>query len=674
MPTIAEVRQKFPQYEDMSDDALASALHKKFYSDMPETEFRQKIGLAAPEAAAAPAPKLKGDASRYSAASEAVQGATLGAAIPVSAALMTPLEMIKQGTLNPVDAYRSARDQMDADRAAYLEANPRKGLASNIVGGLAGGGTLAKGGATLAGKFGPGPAARVGEVAAEGALYGGVTGLNEARGDVGDQLAGAATGAAIGGVAGGTLAGAGQAIKGISSGVRSAASGMVNPEGYAARKVTQRLAADGMTLDDAATALKRAPGSNLADVAGENTRDLVRTASNIPGRGRQAVQDMVDERLSAQRDALMGGVSKKLAPGEMYNATLDDIVDTYRKGADPLYQKAYAKPVSYDDFKLDELMPRIPKQAWAEAQRLMSIEGYAPKQLIANIADDGAVTFQKVPDMRQWDYLKRGMDSLITAEDGKGAIGGTTPVGRALNNLKNEVVDILDKQNPAYKAARQFSSDQIGLKKALESGTKLLNQPLDDAVKAIKKMPKAEQEVAKVGLARSLRDKILAGGDNSDRVKAVWNEKTRRLLESVFDKKDFRAFAKFMEQQKDQMKTVNTARYNSTTARQLAGQEEAGNDAAGMVGSLAMGRWEAALNAIGRYARKMGGLNEKSAGAMTDILLSDKKGLASVEKALRKSERKTLRGAELSRALGPVPARATGLLGGYTVSTTREGR
>ncbi len=45
MPTFAEVRAKYPQYNDLSDDQLASALHKKFYSDMPEDQFRQKIGL-----------------------------------------------------------------------------------------------------------------------------------------------------------------------------------------------------------------------------------------------------------------------------------------------------------------------------------------------------------------------------------------------------------------------------------------------------------------------------------------------------------------------------------------------------------------------------------------------------------------------------------------------------
>jgi hypothetical protein len=53
MPTMAEVRQKYPQYSDMSDADLAGALHKKYYSDMPFEEFSQKIGMGAEEHAAA---------------------------------------------------------------------------------------------------------------------------------------------------------------------------------------------------------------------------------------------------------------------------------------------------------------------------------------------------------------------------------------------------------------------------------------------------------------------------------------------------------------------------------------------------------------------------------------------------------------------------------------------
>ena len=45
MPSIAEIRQQYPQYSDMTDQQLGDALYKKFYSDMPRDEFDQKIGL-----------------------------------------------------------------------------------------------------------------------------------------------------------------------------------------------------------------------------------------------------------------------------------------------------------------------------------------------------------------------------------------------------------------------------------------------------------------------------------------------------------------------------------------------------------------------------------------------------------------------------------------------------
>ena len=45
MATIAEIRDKYPQYADMSDAALADALHQKFYSDIPKADFYVKVGL-----------------------------------------------------------------------------------------------------------------------------------------------------------------------------------------------------------------------------------------------------------------------------------------------------------------------------------------------------------------------------------------------------------------------------------------------------------------------------------------------------------------------------------------------------------------------------------------------------------------------------------------------------
>lgn len=45
MASIADIRAKYPQYKDLSDQQLADALHAKFYSDMPVDQFYAKIGL-----------------------------------------------------------------------------------------------------------------------------------------------------------------------------------------------------------------------------------------------------------------------------------------------------------------------------------------------------------------------------------------------------------------------------------------------------------------------------------------------------------------------------------------------------------------------------------------------------------------------------------------------------
>lgn len=48
MATIAEIRAQYPQYQDLSDQQLADAMHRKFYADMPRDQFDAKIGLTQP--------------------------------------------------------------------------------------------------------------------------------------------------------------------------------------------------------------------------------------------------------------------------------------------------------------------------------------------------------------------------------------------------------------------------------------------------------------------------------------------------------------------------------------------------------------------------------------------------------------------------------------------------
>lgn len=40
---IKEFRQKYPEYNDMSDEELSKSFHQKFYSDMDYKEFSNKF-------------------------------------------------------------------------------------------------------------------------------------------------------------------------------------------------------------------------------------------------------------------------------------------------------------------------------------------------------------------------------------------------------------------------------------------------------------------------------------------------------------------------------------------------------------------------------------------------------------------------------------------------------
>ena len=82
MATIAEVREKYPQYADMPDAALADALHSKFYADMPKTDFYTKVGLTPSDGIPAPRQEEPNMATQFGRATASALDTTVGSVIP----------------------------------------------------------------------------------------------------------------------------------------------------------------------------------------------------------------------------------------------------------------------------------------------------------------------------------------------------------------------------------------------------------------------------------------------------------------------------------------------------------------------------------------------------------------------------------------------------------------
>lgn len=116
------------------------------------------------------------------------------------------------------------------------------------------------------------------------------------------------------------------------------------------------------------------------------------------------------------------------------------------------YGKALDTKDPYFDDDLKALMKRPSmKDAWAQAQRLAKEEGVdLPKFM--EIGPEGEIIVTKAPDWRSWDYMKRGLDSVIEANTNE--FGRVNSVGRAVSNTKKEMLGILDSVNPEYAAAR----------------------------------------------------------------------------------------------------------------------------------------------------------------------------------------------------------------------------
>lgn len=101
MTTIADIRAKYPQYEDVSDEQLVKGFYDKFYSDIPYEEFSAKLGLTqqptAAQQPAVPDVRTEGFATNEGGAAFGIPRQMGGRRAVVQP--VTPLEAVGQGAV-----------------------------------------------------------------------------------------------------------------------------------------------------------------------------------------------------------------------------------------------------------------------------------------------------------------------------------------------------------------------------------------------------------------------------------------------------------------------------------------------------------------------------------------------------------------------------------------------
>lgn len=348
---------------------------------------------------------------------------------------------------------------------------------------------------------------------AEGALYGAGEGTDGNRGN--KAMWGGALGVATGGALGLAAPYASAGLRSLlgrlkTSDVATIAKslGISRP---AATVVRDALEAGG--IDDAMRALDQAgEGAMLAD-AGQPARQLLDAAAAAGGASGQIARRAVGERTREAASRMTGVLDRILgAPqGER------ELMDAVRNGTAPArrdaYERAYFAPIDYSGGRgraLEALLQRVPSSAIRRAQELMDLEGVESSQILARIGAGGRVSYERLPDVRQIDYITRALNDVAAQADGQGKLGGTTDLGRATSNLSKQLRSTLRNAVPEYGAALDTAADAITERNAVETGYSLLRSATrrEEVARALGNASKAERQAAKQGLRAYLDDTL----------------------------------------------------------------------------------------------------------------------------------------------------------------------
>lgn len=423
---------------------------------------------------------------------------------------------------------------------AIQEANAIDAPVMNTVGQVAGGivgsvplaaaagpALLARVPASLAGRVltGAGAGAAVGGV--EGAVSGYGAGNEGDRGDAATVRG--AIGAGLGGVVGAAAplvaAGASNIVRNVRGRPDAAAARRLGGSPESAEVVGRILAND----DPAQVAARIAAGGDRAMVgdAGPATAGLLDTAIQRAGPGGRVARDAIEQRaIGSARDI---NEALDVALGRVGESSSTALVPYGMKPSAVrarFYKVAYDTPIDYSAAagrEIEELLPRVPGGVIARANNLMRVEGVTSRQILADVAEDGSVTFREMPDVRQLDYITRALNDVAKRGDGQGVLGGNTNEGRIYAGLSRDIRNAMKEAVPPYKRALDQAATEIGQKEALELGSVALRPATSrgELAELVADMSQVERAKLRQGVRSYIDDTLsrvrrTAGGDNQE--------------------------------------------------------------------------------------------------------------------------------------------------------------
>jgi hypothetical protein len=527
----------------------------------------------------------------------AASGATFGWLDEALAAGKAPIDMLTRGE-GFSEAYQhnlaGQRDRLEQ----YRKQNPAAALASEVVGGLAAGPAA---GATVAAGL-PG---RVWQGIKYGAPVGAVTGAGIAEDD---KAGGAVQGGMIGAGIGASIPIVGSAIRSVTSPVTKNISAQINPEGRAVDQLRRDLSRDGVTPAQGIAELESAQAAGkpmtIGDLGGRNVMGLGRAVATGKSAGSEQYNAFLKARELDAPGRIVDDIKAAMSDPDAFYPTLERIVARRKEVAAPLYEAAYAKPAPDNQIIRSVLSTPAGQKAVANAKTLSENEG-----------------IEFAADVRGLDLVKRSFDDMINAAKS----GRQDNEARILSGMRERMVSAVDRAVPEYRAAREAFSSEFDLQKALERGRSLLKtgQDAEAVIKELRTMSAAEKEVARLGMARQLREMFDDTRMTASKLnQLVSSNRMSSVIKEVFPSQEAaNRFLSDMRREFMLLKRGQQIQGGSNTANKLAEADDMG--AVNAVVDIAKNPISGSINAALQYGQRLAkGVNEKTSNRLGEILSS----------------------------------------------------
>ncbi|WP_426238182.1 hypothetical protein [Pararhizobium sp. DWP1-1-3] len=471
MPTIKEVRAQYPQYDDMSDQQLADALHTKFYSDMPRADFNAKIGMGqqSPQRSGQHLSFEDGAAlvdreERMSGVNGATGAALTGIldGVPIAGPVLLGTAQRGAAGLSSLingEDYATNLKEAQALTETAQEQHPNVTMGANLVGAV--GGTLPM-------------------IAAAPAAFGGGAGNLFMR-----SLAAAGSGSAVGGadqavrsggnpdaVIDGMKWGGGTGLFGpvtgkvVGAGARAAMDRLklgrvakaAGTKASTVAKLAKAIMGDGM--DETAMRARLdtlGPNGMIADL-GPNLQGQAGALASMPGRAQEIMRSALDTRNTGANARIGAAVDDSMGRNVIPSEVQGNIAANQR-AVGPAYGQAFENAPRYDmtpiadDIDLSVSRLRGPAQtALRRVRGMLNIEG--TEQLSA----DPSVMFQ----------TRQAIDGMLTGEVDPKVIN-------ALSEVRQQLDDGLIRAVPRIKEADASYAELARQNDALTRGQTVLD-------------------------------------------------------------------------------------------------------------------------------------------------------------------------------------------------------